>query len=405
MQKTIKFSRLFVPCAILSLVLIIFGVAGLFTKGINFGIDFKAGFIEKVKIAPTAFTLTYDGAKTVVYSQSNDGIDIVSTSVDGDSEALTFPFEQYKTIRSFAEALKDFEGLGLQLSAPEETLLSSVFIGSQTLPRLSNTPFRVYYLPEGSKEISTDEVRNALASVASAAVQQVGNPADRTFQIRLPDDGQYEDANAELRKIISEALNNTYGEDNIAVLSTDFVGSRFSGSLAKQSAWLVLGALILIFVYAMFRFRWDFALGAIFALIHDSLIMLAFIVWVRMEFNSTTIAAILTIIGYSINDTVVIFDRIRENIGLNPKENCVDILDFSLTEVLGRTVITTLTTMLAVVALYVFTDGSMKDFALALLVGMVSGIYSSIYIATFCIALFGKNKKGEDIFKKKTIQV
>lgn len=403
MKKIIRFSRLFVPCLILSTALIIFGITGFFMKGINFGIDFQAGFIEKVKLAPTAFTLSYDGAKTVVFSQDNKRIDIVSTSVDGESEVLTFSFEEYKTLKAFAESLKEFEGLDVKLSAPEDTALNSVFIGSQTLPRLSAVPFRVHYLPEGSPVIPTDEVRHALSAVPSASVQQVGAPSERTFQIRLADDGQYEDANSELRKIISDALNAAYGEDNIAVLSTDFVGSRFSGSLARQAVWLILGAIVLIFIYSMIRFRWDFALGGILALIHDTLIMLTFIVWSRMEFNSTTIAAILTIIGYSINDTIVIFDRIRENIVLNPKEQCISILDTSLTEVLNRTIITTFTTMLAVAALYVFTAGSMKDFSLALLIGMLSGVYSSIYTATACIAFFVKNKKGEDMFKKKNI--
>jgi preprotein translocase subunit SecF len=101
-----------------------------------------------------------------------------------------------------------------------------------------------------------------------------------------------------------------------------------------------------------------------------------------MEFNTTTIAAILTILGYSINDTIVIFDRIRETRRIYPNDNFVDILDRALTETLSRTIITTATTMLAVVSLYVFTTGSMKDFALALLVGMVSGVYSTIWIAS-----------------------
>ena len=116
-----------------------------------------------------------------------------------------------------------------------------------------------------------------------------------------------------------------------------------------------------------------------------------------MEFNSTTIAAILTIVGYSINDTVVVFDRIRENIRLNPKLSLVNVLDLAQTEVLSRTIITTVTTMLAAVSLYVFTSGSMKDFALALLVGMTSGVYSTIYIAGACITFFSGKKTAGDL--------
>ena len=144
-------------------------------------------------------------------------------------------------------------------------------------------------------------------------------------------------------------------------------------------------------------------MGAVLAIAHDALIMVAFITWTRMEFNTTTIAAILTILGYSINDTIVIFDRIRETRRICPNDTFVDVLDRSLSETLGRTMITTLPTMLAVLSLFVFTTkalysgdaplgtliraiftehNSMKDFALALLVGMVSGVYSTIFIAS-----------------------
>jgi preprotein translocase subunit SecF len=108
-----------------------------------------------------------------------------------------------------------------------------------------------------------------------------------------------------------------------------------------------------------------------------------------MEFNTTTIAAILTILGYSINDTIVIFDRIRENQRIYPDEKLVDTMDRSLTETLSRTIITTMTTMLAVLSLYIFTTGSMKEFALCLLMGMVSGVYSTIFIASGFVNFWG----------------
>jgi preprotein translocase subunit SecF len=122
--------------------------------------------------------------------------------------------------------------------------------------------------------------------------------------------------------------------------------------------------------------------GAVLAIAHDAFIIVAFVTWTRMEFNTTTIAAILTILGYSINDTIVIFDRIRETRRIYPDSALVDILDRALTETLSRTIITTMTTMLAVLFLFLFTSGSMKDFALALLVGMISGVYSTVFIAS-----------------------
>jgi preprotein translocase subunit SecF len=164
---------------------------------------------------------------------------------------------------------------------------------------------------------------------------------------------------------------------------------------------LVLATLALIWLYATIRFKWDFALGAVLGIIHDALIMVTVLAWTQMEFNSITIAAILTIVGYSINATVVVLDRIRENIRLVKTKNFVDIINLSQTESFSRTIITTLTTMLAVLALYIFTSGSMKDFAFALLVGMVSGAYSSIFISSAFIA-FTRRKWVASEEEKKT---
>jgi len=155
------------------------------------------------------------------------------------------------------------------------------------------------------------------------------------------------------------------------------------------NAWkLTLFTSLAILAYATIRFKMQYALGAVLAILHDGLIMVGFIVWTRMEFNTTSIAAILTILGFSINDTIVIFDRIRENRKLSPSEPIAHVLDRSISETLGRTFITALTTLLAVLSLYFFTSGSIKDFALALIVGMISGTYSTIYIATGFVYLW-----------------
>ncbi len=159
--------------------------------------------------------------------------------------------------------------------------------------------------------------------------------------------------------------------------------------------------LLLVLAYASIRFKPQYAIGAVLGIIHDSLVIISFVVWTRMEFNTTTIAAILTILGYSINNTIVIFDRMRESRRLYPDEVFVTILNRSLTETLSRTVITTFTTMLAVLSLFIFTTGSMKDFALALLVGLVSGVYTTTFIATGFVYFWDKEKVKRD--KKKAI--
>ena len=400
-MKIIKFSKAFVPCALLSMIIVIAGAAGLLTKKINFGIDFQAGFIETVRIAPTAAELSYTGPKTVLFSQNSSEISVTATSVDGQNNTYRFAFADNPTVKDLKDGLSEIEGLTVKISASaERVLLRQLFSDYESSSKLSAAGMRLHYINTAVKPVTADQLRHALSAVSSVSVQQIGDVGDSAFQVRLPDDGKYENANTELKGLITSALNNAYGAENVAVIGTDFVGSRFSASLARQAVLLVAGALILIFVYAMFRFQWNFSLAAILSLIHDTLIMLAFIIWTQMEFNSTTIAAILTIIGYSINDTIVIFDRIREKIGMEPKLECNEVIDSALTEIFSRTVITTVTTMLAAVSLFVFTTGSMKDFAAALLVGLVSGTYSSIFIACAFISWTSKGKKGEQMITR-----
>ena len=396
MKRIIRFSKLFTLMVVCSSIVVISGVAGYFSRGINFGIDFQAGFIEKVQFAPTAFFITYSGEKNIQIAQNKEEIYLTVIAVDSNSKVISFKYTDYPDVGSFIAEVQKVEGIKATLLADAALPLHEVFISTEA-SRLSNEPFRVHFIPAQIAPITPDELRLALASIPSASVQQIGETHERTFQIRLPDNGTYANASVELRALIQNALEAAYKIDNFTVLSTDFVGSRFSNSLARQAVLLVLGAMALIFCYTLVRFRWNFALGAVLALCHDVLIMLAFVVWTQMEFNSTTIAAILTIVGYSINDTVVVFDRIRENMRLNPKLTLVEVLDIAQTEVLSRTIITTVTTMLAVVALYIFTDGSMKNFALALLVGMVSGVYSTIYIAGACITFSSGKKRAEDL--------
>jgi preprotein translocase subunit SecF len=188
------------------------------------------------------------------------------------------------------------------------------------------------------------------------------------------------------------ALEGTFGQGEVAVTRSDYVGSRFSKNLTDQIGVLIGFTLLLVLLYMSFRFKIQYAIGAVIGIVYDSLVVVAFVVWTRMEFNTTTIAAILTIIGYSVNNTIVVFDRVRENRRIFPDDAFVDVLNRSLTDTLSRTIITTVTTMLAVLSLFIFTTGSMKDFALALLVGLTSGVYTTTFIASGFVSFWDKNK-------------
>ena len=237
------------------------------------------------------------------------------------------------------------------------------------------------FMPGAIAEVSIkgaagiEDVRAALSGIGGVSVKKIGAAGSDTYQIRA---GVEESKDEKVEK----ALNNRYGEENIDVLKTDFIGSSMSSSLARQSVLLLVGTMLLIWLYATIRFHWDFALGAIVALVHDICIMLTFISWSQIEFSTTTLAAVLTIVGYSINATVVILDRVRFNLPLMEVKTFKDLLDQSLSDTLARSIITTVTTLFAVISLYVFTTGSIKDFALAMSVGLLSGCYSSIFISS-----------------------
>jgi len=400
MKKVIKFSALFLPFVIMSVAIIASGLIGLSVRGINLGIDFQAGFIEKIRIAPTAFTLSYQGSQSVTVNQGNNGIDFVMTGVGGsDNQTVSFPYATYADLGSFAAAAAAVPGVTVNVIAPASTPLKGMFTDSETSSRLSGVPYAFHYVPADAETISSDEIRAVLAVYPNAAVQVLGKSSDRAFQIRIKDDGSDANASITIRTALKKAFDTAYGSANYAVIGNDFVGARLSQSLAGNTVWLVLATLALIWVYATIRFRWDFACGAVLAVMHDALIMITFIVWTQMQFNSITIAAILTIIGYSINDTIVVYDRIREIMKIRPDLNITDALNTAQSEILGRTIITTVTTMLAVLSLFVFTSGDMKDFALALMVGMISGAYSTIYIASAFINFISRFRKDKGMLR------
>jgi preprotein translocase subunit SecF len=352
--------------------------------GFNLGVDFQAGLIQEVRFAPTAFGLTWAGRGSASVSFDRSKLDIVISGVGVESRTVSFPFAEYETIGALAGAIRSsppLEGIGVTVNAPADVQSQWLVFSAQGNTLLGGDPFVVHYLTPGSAAIPIGEVREALSSLErTVSVQQLGQDSERHFMIRL-EDSEIDGNDVPAEKIIS-ALEASFGQGGVAVIRSDYVGSRFSKNLTDQAGMLMSLTLILILIYSSIRFKPQFAIGAVLAIIHDGLIIVTFVAWTRMEFNTTTIAAILTILGYSINDTIVIFDRIRETRRIYPDDPFVTVLNRSLTETLGRTIITTVTTMLAVLFLYIFTSGSMKDFALALLVGMCSGVSSTIFIAS-----------------------
>ena len=390
MKRTMSFNKGFIPCTIISAVIILFGIVGFFTKGINFGLDFKPGLIEEVRVAEPVAEITYDGAAKISLDLSAGQMDLVITGTSANNETRSFNFAVYNTVALLADEVNKVDGVNMTVKNGSYDT-TKLFLNSAVSTVLSNEPIYIY--PAGTSEITTDDIREAL-SEDNIAIKQLGSGADASYQIRMGiNEG---DAQNELQSSVNEKLYNKFGKEKVAIVKTDFIGSGMSKSTTRKSIVMFICVIVLIWAYAAIRFHWDFALGSVIALLHDVLIMITFITWSGMEFSVTVLAAVLTIVGYSINATVVILDRIRYNLKLmTDAKKFNDILNKALSDTFTRSVLTTVTTLFAVLSLFIFTTGSIKDFSLALIVGLISGMYSSIFISSGFISLSRKNWKPE----------
>lgn len=190
---------------------------------------------------------------------------------------------------------------------------------------------------------------------------------------------------------IKESLNK-YFDNKIEYSKVEFVGPQVGEALIKDGIMAMLFSFAGIMAYIAFRFEWQYGVGIIFALIHDTLFTLGFMSITQLEFDLTSIAAILTVIGYSVNDSVVIYDRIRENILKYKKISVQDMINLSINETLGRTILTVLTTLISVAALIIFGGDKLHSFSLTVFFGIVVGTYSSIYISAPILIHLGIKK-------------
>ncbi|MCL2319858.1 MAG: protein translocase subunit SecF [Treponema sp.] len=383
MKRIIPFSKYYIPATIVSVVLAIAGLGGYLKMNFNLGVDFQAGLLQEIQFAPTAFELTYKGPGNATISFGRNSLDVIMTGTGVESVTHSFPFASYPTQADMVKGLRGVDGIGVKETAKSNVQSSWLVQSAQGNPQLGSVPFVLHYLPPDASPVAIEDVRASLVSLGTVSVQILGTPAERRFMIRMEDKDMANNNTGGTPAVkIVTALESTFGQGEVAVISSNYVGSRFSKQLTDQAGYLMLMTCLIIGLYSAFRFKVKFAIGIVIAMIHDGIILVTFIVWTRMDFNTTTIAAILTILGYSINDKIVVFDRMKETRQIYPDDSSVDVMNRAITETMSRTIITTLTTMLAVLSLYIFTRGDMKNFALALLVGMASAVYSTIFIAS-----------------------
>lgn len=239
---------------------------------------------------------------------------------------------------------------------------------------------RMVYQFKGS--VNEGEVKGVLADIGlgNAEVVRYGEKADNRMAIKV----EKPEEHAQLGTAITRALEGKWGEGNVSLEEEETVGPKVGKELRKK-AWLaVIFAVILMLIYIGYRFDFLFAPGAVVALIHDVTITMGVFALLGKEFNLTILAALLTIVGYSINDTIIVFDRIRENRHGIGRDNIDKVVNLSLNQTLARTIVTSLTVIFVLIVIFIKGGGALHNFAFALIVGMVLGTYSSIFIASPC---------------------
>jgi preprotein translocase SecF subunit len=236
------------------------------------------------------------------------------------------------------------------------------------------------------ESVDFDKIRSSLRELdlGEVAVQGYGGPDKALIRVeRQPGGNEAQNAALEqVRQKISSLIEGVDFRDQAVI------GPKVSGELKQDGIIAVSVAVLMVLIYIWFRFEWQFGLGAVIALVHDVLLTVGFFAITRLEFNLSIIAALLTIVGYSLNDTVVVYDRVRENIRKYRKKPMEEVLNFSLNQTLSRTVMTSVTTLLALVALYVFGGPVIQGFTAAMIWGVVIGTYSSIFIASPVLLIF-----------------
>jgi len=243
---------------------------------------------------------------------------------------------------------------------------------------------------QGAKE---DDVRRAMDSIAGEKViQQYDDPSKGQVLIRLPQAGDGSEGNLERQaQQIEGAL--TAAGLKTTIVSRELVGPVIGADLQRRGIYATLASILAITVYIAFRFRPSFAIGAIAATFHDVFVTLAFLTFFGYDLSLNVVAALLTITGYSVNDTIVIFDRVRENLRSMRRQPLEEVVNLSVNQTLSRTIITAGATFLSVLALFVFGGEALRGFAFTMLVGIVSGTYSTIFIASAIAIILSQGRR------------
>lgn len=255
-----------------------------------------------------------------------------------------------------------------------------------------------------SEDIGTGSIRQALSAVGIEGTEITTFGQDNEFMIRArlsADAG--EEASQETGDAVSAALTGAFGEGSYEVDRVEAVGPKVGSELRERAVMAILMSFGAVLIYLSFRFEWRFGLAAVAATVHDIMLTIAFISLMHLEISLVVVAGMLLIIGYSLNDTIITFDRVRENLKKFKRDQLYEILNRSINETLPRTVLTSMTTLVATMALLIIAGENIRGFAWVVTFGIVVGTYSSIFVASPVLLAIEKKWPGEDIRGARTI--
>jgi preprotein translocase subunit SecF len=369
--KTYDFMRVRKYWIALSVLLALGSLLLLFYPGPNYGTDFKGGTEIEV-----AFTKAVDGGEirhAVTKSGAFSEPDVVQVTDPAHPWRYLVRVQEISTVdEASKEALKKALCLGVEgenAACPANARATEIKFSA------GGDKLSVRY----DADPDLEKLKEQIAAVPSVKLRvapnnpQVVNPRDHRVEVQLQSKGDQ----------LLDVMRTELGADRVpqSALRVEWVGPKAGKQLRDSARNSVAIAIVFIMLYLAFRFDLRFAPGVVLACVHDALVVLGAFVIFHKEVTLSTIAAVLTIVGYSMNDTVVVYDRIRENLGKHRGKSFGDIINLSVSETLSRTILTSGATMLSVLAFFIWGTGVIKDFAFAMVVGIVAGTYSSIYVA------------------------
>jgi preprotein translocase SecF subunit len=340
----------------LSTLINVLSLVGVFVFGLNFGIDFEGGIAIQVRAKQG--TIQLDELRKTTGAL---GVGEVSLQEFGDKSSALIRVQRQ-------------EGNAECVAHADAVMKRRVGNGWSVKPGAEGTGDVVF---TGPKQLDAAGWRDAVSRVGLTVLErELPRANTNTVKIEMTPEQRAEWCQQVAIKVVDDAISNQYD-----IRGTESVGPKVGSELMHTGIIAVLATLAAIAIYMWFRFEWQFGIGALISMLHDVISTIGIFVLFQLDFSLTALAAVLTIAGYSINDTVVVFDRVRENMRRYKKLGLVDLLNLSINETLSRTVMTSITVFVAVLALVIFGGPVLYSFSVAMLWGVVVGTYSSIWIA------------------------